>query len=204
MTNLHLQNPVPIATTYPLTSTLGKVSPWISIRMGANPSSRVNTMTHELGHAIGFFHSGPSGWNTDGIVLFGTTDPDNTTSIMYAGATSTTTFNANDLRSARMLYPDATTAPASLTVSVSNQPSPRTVKLTVSAPSTNYPPYWLYWERWNSAGTAMLASGYIKHDVNEFLFPNHSTGTYKYRVGRANYRKDILSGMTSMQTITVN
>jgi hypothetical protein len=123
---------------------------------------------------------------------------------MHAGMTAVTTFNANDLRAARLLYPDATTAPSSLTVSVSNQPSPRTVKLTVSATTTNYPPYWLYYERWNSAGTVMLKSDYIKHDVNQFLFPNHPTGTYKYRVGRTNYKKDILSGMTSFQSITVN
>jgi hypothetical protein len=181
------------------TWTSGLSGKFISINRSHTGTNRLTCIMHEMGHTLGFTHSN----STDGNHLFGTPQPDGLTSVMHGDLANTSTvFNAWDIRAARLLYPDDVVVPSTFTAqSIPNNPGK--VKLTVSASSLSYPPYWLRFQRWNSSGTTMLNEGWIVHDGTEFQVGGIPTGTYKFRVMRTNYRRDKQSSWTSFVTVSI-
>lgn len=196
--NLNNQNPVPIAVA-PVTNGNRKEGPFVSINRASQTSNRVMAIMHELGHAIGFFHSNVV--VNSNQYLHGTPDPDGTTSIMYATETTTTTFNDADFRAARLLYPDAVNPPSSWNA----QPLPGysgVVKITVSTPTITYPPYWLHVQRCNSSGT-VIQEYWLAHTATTYNIGGIPQGTYKFRIRRTNLGRDITCAWTNYVTTTI-
>lgn len=192
---MNIESPT-VATTDMPAKTLGSICKYIAIRRGSDPSNRLNAMMHELGHALGYYHSD----GIDGIHIHGTSTSDNN-SVMLKTISSNTTFTTGDLRAARLFYPDIILSIGGF--SILPDGSGR-VKMTITSPSTSYPIYWLKWERWNSSGTSLLEAKYVKCDVTTFSLSGIPKGTFKFRVCGYNYRKDVNSDFTIFKTVTVN
>ncbi|MCB0596007.1 MAG: hypothetical protein H6557_24540 [Lewinellaceae bacterium] len=191
---INLPSSVLARTKFPA-PTLGTVCKFISIRKGGNPTNRVNAIMHELGHALGYFHTNGS----DGTLIHGTPTTDNS-SVMYQITSSNTTFTNGDLRAARLFYPDIILMPGGFNALPDGV---RRVKIVISSPPTSYPIYWLNYEIWNSTGYTRLSSGDIKCNSTTFFLEGISPGTYKFRVRGQNYKKDVQSDFTSFKTVTV-
>lgn len=190
---INLQSPVVARTQFPAPS-LGLICKNISIRRTATTTTRVNVIMHEIGHALGYFHTDSS----DGIVLHGTPATDNN-SIMYSNTTSSTSFTTGDKRANRLFYPDFIFMPGGFNATKS---ASSTLKVTFTKPTTDYPIYWIRLNRCNAVTGDSIASYTAKCDTNVIYFTNMPTGTYKFKIRGENYRQDVVSDYTVFKTVT--
>ena len=160
-------------------------------------------MMHELGHCLGYRHTGTS----DGQHIHGTPTTQ-TNSIMNPGSSGiSNTFQSGDRRAARMYYPSDYTTPVMLSVT---RQSAGTVR--ISYRNNNFisrPYYWIRVYKYNSIGilisytdTPSLTT--LSNNTHTFTWSGHTAGrTYKFAVKGFNFRKDESSSRTSKFSVTL-
>ncbi len=171
-------------------SASGRPGRWISINDTAdNWSAKKKTMMHEIGHNLGYRHTGTN----DGQHIH-TTATNPSQSIMHQGSGVPAVFTTDDKRAIRMYYPSSLNAPS---ISVRRIGSGR-VQVTYTNPNNSTKPYfWIRGYRFNNAGN-VIGTRTIRAEVNgsgrqTFDWSALGIGNNRFEVRGINLRRDIFS-----------
>ncbi len=176
---------------------------WISVKASSYTyDSKLKTAMHELGHCIGYRHTGTS----DGRQIHGTPYSESG-SIMNAGANTNPSFQQGDLRAARMYYADRYDEPTNINV---RRSSAGIVKITYRNPKyVSRPYYWIRVYRYSASGAYQGYRDFQSRTTNSsgyhtLYWAGHIPGNaYKYAIRGYNFRRDIFSPRSNQYLVVL-
>lgn len=195
--------PIPLIGlgTFPSNGVVGK---WISLNilMAWHPK-KIETIMHEVGHNLGFDHTG----SQFGQHLF-MTPFNESNSIMNSSASNiTASFKTGDKRMARLFYPDDLRRP--INYSVSRHSAGRVRIIYRNPENIDQPYYWIRITKYTLEGQ-ILAEKFVRSACNELTglhittWGGHTPGqSYRFAVRGYNFRRDVWSSRTSKLSVTL-